>query len=200
MTLPEIAAAASRRANGREPAVVSVAALERLLYGRRAGGTRVPAQRMRARSAHALLALGPDHSTAETSARLERAVGSMLARGWDEAAVGAVVASASPAARSALAVTETGARALSAEVAPIVRRALERYRMRSGRELGGDLPPEAVAVARSALAAVLPHATSPRARPAAVAILTDAGLAARQAAQVLGVSRRTVQRHVAARS
>ena len=198
MTLAQIAHAASRaRADGVQ-VTVHLSTVERLVYGQTRGGANVPLRRVRTEVARALRSVRPDQAPAAATARVERVVQSLANQGWGEAEIGGALVRASSGVRAAGADSAAGARALAAQGAPALRAALDRHAGRTGCPLGATLSPQAVAIARNVLRVVVPDAASGRARPAAVRILLGAGLTASQAAQVLGVSRRTVQRRVAA--
>lgn len=200
MTVEQIARAASRPRPGEEQALVTVAALERLLYGRRRDGKTTAARRVRASSARALLAVAPEDSPVAVAARMEMAVGSLLSQGWAPERVGQLLVGSAPATVAAVARSDVGSRVLADQAAPVVRAALERHAARSGDPLTGTLSPNAVAVVRRVLCSVLPGAASADVRGAAVGVLSLSGLTTPQVAQVLGVSRRTVERHAAARA
>ncbi|WP_251151296.1 helix-turn-helix domain-containing protein [Cellulosimicrobium sp. Marseille-Q4280] len=198
MTLPQVARAASRTRTDAGPVTVRVSALERLMYGQTRAGSNQPVHRVRIELANALLAVKPEQSPALMAAKVERAVESLSDQGWDDARVGALLIGATPAVRAAVVRSATSSRALAAQAGPVLRTSLDRYVARTRRPLGATLSPEVVAMCRHVLSSLLPEASSVRARPAAVQILLRAGLSVPQTAQVLGVSRRTVERRVAA--
>lgn len=198
MTLPQVARAASRPRADAPAVVVRLSMLERLMYGQTRGGVSQPVRRVRSEVAGALQSVRPEQSPALIAVQMERAVESLIDQGWDDARLGALLIGAGPAVRAAVASSPTGSRALSAQAGTAVRAALDRHVARTRRPLGATLSPEAVGVARHVLSSLLPDATSPRSRPAAVAALLGAGLSVAQVAQALGVSRRTVERRIAA--
>lgn len=198
MTLPQVARAASRARPGGVQVTVRLSMLERLVYGQTRAGVRRPVLRVRYEVAGAVRAVRPEDSPALVTAQLERAVESLVDQGWDDERVGSLLIGTAPATRAAAARSSTAARALAAQAGPALRAALDRYVARTRTPLGATLTPDAVGLARGTLCHLLPDATSTRARGAAVQILLAAGLSVPQAAQVLGVSRRTVERRVAA--
>lgn len=198
MTLPQVARAASRPRAEVPAVVVRVSTVERLMYGQTRGGMTRPVRRVRTEVAGALQSVRPEQSPALIAVQMERAVESLIDQGWDDARVGSLLMGAAPAVRAAVARSQTGSRALASQAGPAVRAALDRHVARTRRPLGVTLSPQAVGVARHVLSSLLPDATSSRSRPAAVAALLAAGLGVTQVAQVLGVSRRTVERRIAA--
>jgi DNA-binding NarL/FixJ family response regulator len=198
MTLPQVARAASRARFDAPAVVVRLSTVERLMYGQTRDGISQPVRRVRSEVAGALQSVRPEQSPALIAVQMERAVESLIGQGWDDARLGSLLIGASPAVRAAVASSPTGSRALAAQAGTAVRAALDRHIARSRRPLSATLPPEAVGVVRHLLSSLLPDATSSRSRPAAVFALLSAGLSVTQVAQVLGVSRRTVERRIAA--
>lgn len=197
LTLGQIAAAASSPRTGRLVVKVSTSTLEALLYGRTRDGATVQVKQVRTNTARAILSvLVPDD---DLHGALDRAVNTLRQQpGWDDRRVSELLLRATPAIRSAVVRSTDAGNVLVSAGADSIRRALDKASTAPTHRLSGPLSDSDVAQVQSVLEAVLPRSSSPQMRTAAVAILKRAGLSATQAAQVLQVSPRTVERHLAA--